>query len=50
MDKGQLFLIPAAIADGTGPVILNEQIKHAILNTSFFLAENIRESRRFISS
>lgn len=50
MDKGQLFLIPSAIADDTGPVILNEQIKHAILNTSFFLAENIRESRRFISS
>ena len=50
MSKGQLFLIPSTIADGTGPEILNEQVKHAILNTSFFLAENIREARRFISS
>ena len=50
MSKGQLFLIPSAISIGTGPNILNEQIKNAILNTSIYLAENIREARRFISS
>lgn len=50
MSKGQLFLIPSAISAGTGPNILNEQIKDAILKTSIYLAENIREARRFISS
>ena len=49
-EKGKLFLIPSAIAQGTGPNFLNKQIEEAIRETSYFLVENVREARRFISS
>lgn len=48
--KGKLYLIPSAIAPDTGRLFLNRQIELALENTSHFLAENIREARRFISS
>jgi 16S rRNA (cytidine1402-2'-O)-methyltransferase len=50
MSKGRLFLIPSVIAADTGQQTTTEQVKTAIQSTRFYLAENIREARRFISS
>lgn len=47
---GILYLIPSAIAPETGSLFLNKQMEGVLRQTNYFLAENIRESRRFISS
>lgn len=48
--KGKLFLIPSVIAENTGQTVLPGQVYDICRNTTFFLAENIRTARRFISS
>lgn len=50
MPKGKLFLIPSVLADNTALQIISPQIKEIISQTKIFLVENIRTSRRFISS
>ena len=48
--KGKLFLIPSVIAENTGDTVLSGQVYEICRNTTFYLAENIRTARRFISS
>jgi 16S rRNA (cytidine1402-2'-O)-methyltransferase len=48
--KGTIYLIPTVISPGTQQQVIPEQIKEVIQNTRYFIAETIRESRRFISS
>ncbi len=50
MKKGKLYLIPTAIADGTSQQVVNPQSAQAIKDCSYYLVENIRTARRYISS
>lgn len=50
MKYGTVYLIPSAIARGVSQESLTPQVKDALLNTRHFVAEHIREARRFISS
>lgn len=48
--NGKLFLIPAPIAEETHSLVLTPQVKNELPNIRFFLAENIRTARRYLSS
>jgi 16S rRNA (cytidine1402-2'-O)-methyltransferase len=50
MPKGKLFLIPSVLAENTAQQIISPQIKEIISTTKIFLVENIRTTRRYISS
>jgi len=50
MKKGIIYLIPSVISSGTATQVLSLQVAEIVKNTHYFLAETIRESRRFISS
>lgn len=50
LKKGNVFLIPSPISDKTVDKIITPQVIETIKNTSFYLVENIRTARRFISS
>ncbi len=50
MKKGIIYLIPSVISPDTAKQVLPQQIFDVVKNTNYFLAETIRESRRFISS
>ena len=50
MGNGKLFLIPSEISLGTSQLTTTPQTLGAIKSCSYFLAENIRTARRFISS
>lgn len=50
MSKGVIYLIPSVIAPETQEQVIPGQVKEIIANTNYFIAETIRESRRFISS
>jgi len=45
----KLFLIPCPIAEQTACQTLPNEIREAILHCNYFLVENIRTARRFIS-
>lgn len=49
MSSASLYLIPTVIAEHQTDVI-PEQVKQVVRNTEFFLVENVRTARRFISS
>ncbi len=48
--SGQLFLIPSVIAPETAERVLPPQVLEVLGRLNYFLAENLRTSRRFISS
>lgn len=48
--KGRLFLIPLPISDDTHPAVIPQQVTEAVKNITYFLCENVRTARRFISS
>ncbi len=50
MKKGIIYLIPSAISKNVAQVNCTAQLKEVLLNTHFFVAEHVREARRFISS
>lgn len=47
---GILYLIPTVIAENTESQVLSPQVIEVCRHTKYYLAENIRTSRRFISS
>lgn len=49
MAKGNLYLIPSVISDQQTDVI-PEQVRQVVQQTDYFLVENLRTARRFISS
>ena len=49
-NTGQLFLIPSTIAPGTSTQVLPPQVLAALSRLDYFLAENLRTARRFISA
>jgi 16S rRNA (cytidine1402-2'-O)-methyltransferase len=48
--KGILYLIPSVIAENTDKDVLSPQVLEVCKHTIYYLAENIRTARRFISS
>ena len=48
--KGTLFLIPTIIAEDTVQVVIPQQVLMALKDIRFFLAENPRTARRYLSS
>jgi 16S rRNA (cytidine1402-2'-O)-methyltransferase len=48
--NAKLFLIPTPIAEETHFQVLTPQVKNELTNIRFFLAENIRTARRYLSS
>ncbi len=50
MKKGKLYLIPNILAPNTENEVISPQVKSVIKNTQYFLAENLRTARRYISS
>lgn len=49
-NKGKLFLIPTSIAANTNDIVLSLQVKNVLPVVRFFLAEDIRTARRYLSS
>jgi 16S rRNA (cytidine1402-2'-O)-methyltransferase len=50
MKNGILYLIPSVLAENTAHQVITTQTKNSILNCQFFLVENVRTARRYISS
>lgn len=48
--KGKLHLIPTVIADHTADRVISEYVRDALKPIRFFLVEDIRTARRFLSS
>ncbi|MBL7852326.1 MAG: SAM-dependent methyltransferase [Cyclobacteriaceae bacterium] len=48
--KGTLYLIPTVLAEGTEQRVLSPEIPMTVGRLKFFLCENIRTARRFISA
>jgi 16S rRNA (cytidine1402-2'-O)-methyltransferase len=48
--KGKLLVIPSVIADGTQHTVIPPQVANALPSIGFFLAEDVRTARRFLSS
>jgi 16S rRNA (cytidine1402-2'-O)-methyltransferase len=49
MNKGKLYLVPTIIAEGTTALVIPQQVILALKDTRFFLTENVRTSRRYLS-
>jgi 16S rRNA (cytidine1402-2'-O)-methyltransferase len=47
---GVLYLIPTVIADGTQTQVIPQQVLTTLKDLRYFLAEDIRNSRRYLSS
>jgi 16S rRNA (cytidine1402-2'-O)-methyltransferase len=50
MNKGRLFMIPTVIAEGTEAKVLSSQLSDEIAGITYFLVENVRTARRYLSS
>ena len=50
MNKGKLYLIPSQLATDALQLTLTPQVKEVIDVLDFYLAENIRSARRFLSA
>lgn len=50
MKRGKVYLIPTPIADGTSHSVIPPQVIEALRGLKHFLAENVRTSRRYLSS
>ncbi|SNS08489.1 16S rRNA (cytidine1402-2'-O)-methyltransferase [Belliella buryatensis] len=48
--KGKLYLIPSILAADTSLTIMSPQIKEVVKNTKYYLVEELRTARRYISS
>ena len=48
--KGKLFLIPTLLAKETGDEVLPSSLKAVAKGIDYFLCENVRTARRFVSS
>lgn len=47
---GKLYLIPNVIAENTAPNLIALQVREVVKKTDYYLVENIRTARRYISS
>lgn len=49
MSEKKLYMIPMVIADDTEQTVISDQVKHVIKSLDYFLVENVRTARRYIS-
>jgi 16S rRNA (cytidine1402-2'-O)-methyltransferase len=47
---GRLFLIPSVLAENTAAAVIPQQVQELCKELQYYLCENIRTSRRFLSS
>ncbi|WP_224999777.1 SAM-dependent methyltransferase [Cesiribacter sp. SM1] len=47
---GRLFLIPSVLAENTAAAVIPQQVQELCKELKYYLCENIRTSRRFLSS
>ncbi len=50
MAAGKVYLIPTVIADDTQHGVIPQQVKDVIASLDYFLVENLRTARRYVSS
>ncbi len=50
MSSGKVYIIPSVISENTQEEVIPSQVTKAILACDFFLVENVRTARRYISS
>lgn len=50
MNKGKLYLIPNIIADETQSSVIPAHVREALPSIQYFLAEDVRTARRYLSS
>jgi len=50
MSKGKLYLIPNVISEDTQSSVIPSQVKEVLPSIQYFLAEDIRTARRYLSS
>jgi 16S rRNA (cytidine1402-2'-O)-methyltransferase len=50
MTRGKLFLIPNVIADNTQSFVIPDHVRVALPDIRYFLVEDVRTARRFLSS
>lgn len=50
MSSGKVYIIPNIISENTQEEVIPSQATKAILDSDFFLVENVRTARRYISS
>ena len=50
MSKGSIFLIPSYLSEGNDSSFIAPMVCDVIKNTKYFLVEDIRTARRYISS
>lgn len=50
MNKGKLYLIPTIIADDTQSSVIAAHVRDALPSIQYFLAEDVRTARRYLSS
>ncbi len=47
---GKLYLIPNVVANDTQDVVIPQQVRDVLPGIQYFLAEDVRTARRFLSS
>lgn len=50
VNKGTLYLIPTVIAEGTENNVIAPEVRAILPHLGYFLAENVRTARRFLSA
>ncbi len=48
--KGELFLYPTVLSEDSQDLVIPTQVRNSIAGVTYFLCENVRTARRFISS
>lgn len=48
--SGKLYLVPTVISDDTQQQVIPQQVRDALVGISYFLAEDLRTARRYLSS
>lgn len=48
--RGKLFLIPTTIAEGTSKAVIPQHVLSSLKDIQFFLVENVRTARRYLSN
>jgi 16S rRNA (cytidine1402-2'-O)-methyltransferase len=48
MEKGQIYMIPTTLGDSTIDSVIPKNVQQIIIQTKYFIVENIKTTRRFL--
>ena len=48
MEKGQIYMIPTTLGDSTIDAVIPKNVQQIIIQTKYFIVENIKTTRRFL--